>query len=292
MENCNLFEECNEEKFLLFGKNGYPILDCHKCLRRFSVIRNSGAHLSQVYSDDYFFEGKDGYPNYLEEKDILCNYGVRYAKIISKHTKPGKILDVGCAAGFILKGFESSGWEGHGIEPNATMAAYGKNELNLDIHIGSLEDYKSDQKFDLVTLIQVIGHFYDVDKSMENASHLLNQNGLVLVESWNMKSLIARILGKFWHEYSPPSVINWFSDESLKKLFKAYGFELIDSGYPAKQINLKHALSLLKKNSPNLLFKDKIFHFLTNMLGKLTLIYPPVDLKWYIFQKTFAEDLN
>lgn len=286
MRRCNLYEECTEEKILLMSKNDYPILDCQKCLRRFSVIRNSKTHLSHVYSDKYFFEGKDGYSDYLKQKDILFNSGVRYSKIIGRHSKPGSILDVGCAAGFILKGFESAGWKGQGIEPNATMATYGKKELNLDIHVGSLEDFKSDQKFDLITLVQVIGHFYDVDESMENISNLLNQNGLVLVESWNMKSLIARIFGKNWHEYSPPSVINWFSDESLKKLFEDYGFKLIDSGYPIKKIMIKHAFSLFEHKLPNFWYKDKIFHFMANSLGKLILFYPPFDLKWYIFQKT------
>jgi len=33
-----------------------------------------------------------------------------------------KVLDIGCAAGFILKGFEDSGWICRGIEPNETMA--------------------------------------------------------------------------------------------------------------------------------------------------------------------------
>jgi 2-polyprenyl-3-methyl-5-hydroxy-6-metoxy-1,4-benzoquinol methylase len=285
MEICNLFEECNEEKLLLFIKNGYHILDCHKCLRRFSVIRDSETHLSHVYSDDYFFEGKDGYPNYLGEKDILIKYGIYYGKIIGKFVQPGRVLDVGCAAGFILKGFESLGWDAYGIEPNATMATYGKTELNLNIHHGSLENYQSDVKFDLVTLIQVIGHFYDVDKSMENISHLLDQNGLVLVESWNMKSLIARILGKYWHEYSPPSVINWFSDKSLISLFRNYRFELVDSGFPAKRINLKHALSLIGENTPNMFFKKKLFDFLGKLIGRIVINYPPVDLKWYIFRK-------
>jgi SAM-dependent methyltransferase len=285
MEKCPVNIECCTEKRMLFIKNGYPVMDCITCHRRFSEIQEGTSHLSTVYSDKYFFEGKDGYPNYLNEKEILTNYGIYYAKILERFAKPGKILDVGCAAGFILNGFESMGWEPYGIEPNETMASYGRNTFKLNIQTGSLENFQSAIKFDLVSLIQVIGHFYQVEKALENISNLLDPNGIVLVESWNMKSLIARILGKYWHEYSPPSVINWFSDKSLMELFKAYGFELIDSGYPAKQINLKHALSLLEKNSTNLLFRDKIFRFLTNSLGNLTLIYPPVDLKWYIFRK-------
>lgn len=286
MEKCNLYVECNEGKTLFTQKNNFPIWDCQKCLRRFSVIGNCESHLSQVYCDDYFFDGKSEYANYLEDKNILVNSGVRYAKRIGKYTEPGKILDVGCAAGFILEGFLSKGWTGQGIEPNVTMAEYGKKELNIEIHAGSLEDFKSDEKFDLVTLIQVIGHFYDLDKSMVNISNLLTQNGLVLVESWNMKSIAARIFGKRWHAYSPPSTINWFSDESLKKLFKDHGFLFVDAGYPVKIITMKRAFSIIENKSPDFFFKKKIFSFLKNTLGRLIFIYPPFDVKWYIFRKT------
>ena len=61
-------------------------------------------HTAEVYGDDYFFEGKQGYSNYLDEKDILCKYGKNYTKVLSKYTVPGNMLDVGRAAEFILKG--------------------------------------------------------------------------------------------------------------------------------------------------------------------------------------------
>jgi len=282
---CDSFLTCEEDKKLFMTKNGYQINECITCGHRFIKIEQAENHVNKVYSDDYFFAGKDGYPNYLEEKDILYAYGKRYAKIIAKHIKPGRILDAGCAAGFILKGFQDSGWQCHGIEPNDTMAGYGRKELGLDITTGSLENFIAAEQFDLINMIQVIGHFYDVDKVMQNISGLLKPEGLVLIESWNMKSIVARILGKNWHEHCPPSVVNWFSEKTLTQLLNYYGFQLIDKGYPSKKINLKHALSLLEDKLPKFIFKRNFISLLNNSVGKLTLIYPPVDVKWYLFKK-------
>jgi 2-polyprenyl-3-methyl-5-hydroxy-6-metoxy-1,4-benzoquinol methylase len=281
---CDSILSCNQEKTILFEKNGYKIFGCNKCGQRFSEIEDAENHVAQVYSDDYFFEGKAGYPNYLNEKELLYNYGKRYAKIVSKYIKTGKVLDTGCAAGFILKGFIDSGWSGVGIEPNNTMANYGRNEMNLNITTGSLETYESTEKFDLINLIQVIGHFYDLDKAIFKIRQLLNKNGFVLVESWNMKSGIAKLMGKNWHEYSPPSVVHWFSDDTLSDLFDQYGFELVAKGYPPKKINIEHAISLIEEKSFNFLFKKRIFAFLNKLFGKYNLNYPPLDLKWYLFQ--------
>jgi SAM-dependent methyltransferase len=284
-KTCDSIRSCQAEKSIVFEKKGHPITECKQCGHRFLPIEDVKNHVSEIYSDDYFFDGKEGYPNYLEQKDILLKYGVRYSKIVSKYTQPGRMLDVGSAAGFILKGFDQAGWECCGVEPNNTMAEYGRKELGLDIMTGSLENYPTTKKFDLVTMVQVIGHFYDLDKAMMNISALLNQDGFVLIESWNMNSLIVKMLGKSWHEYSPPSVVHWFSDRTLTELFNYYGFELIEKGYPAKKINTKHALSFFEDRFPDSAFKRKMFGLLNNTLGKMNLPYPPVDVKWYLFKK-------
>jgi len=281
---CSSYINCNEEKKVLFEKKGYPILECEKCSHKFTKIADHDEHLNEIYSDEYFFAGKEGYPNYLDQQDLLCAHGRRYAKLLSKYTKRGRVLDVGCAAGFILKGFEQSGWECYGIEPNETMAAYGREHLHLRIEANNIENFSTDKKFDLINIIQVIGHVYDPDQTLQNVSCLLNKNGLVLVESWNRNSLSARILGKRWHEYSPPSVIHWYSDKTLTELFNYHGFKLIAKGHPVKRISVEHALSFLEAKRPLRYFKKGI-QAMRRLSGKLTMINPFFDVKWYVFQK-------
>jgi SAM-dependent methyltransferase len=280
---CNSVNDCIEEKMTVFSKYGHEIVECKVCNHRFTRIGNDfDAHLNDVYSDAYFFEGKAGYPNYLDNKEILIKHGARYAKIISKYIdQPGSVLDVGSSAGFILKGFEQSGWNCNGVEPNKFMVEYCLKEFGIHTKTGSLETFEADKKFDLITLLQVIGHFHDIDKAMRNIHNLLKSNGFVLVESWNRSSLIARLFGKYWHEYYPPSVIHWFSDKTLIDLFDYYGFEFVSRGLPLKRINLKHAFSLVAGNNTS----KKFLRIIEKTIGKLPVIYPPVDLRWYVFKK-------
>jgi SAM-dependent methyltransferase len=233
-----------------------------------------------------FFEGKQGYPNYLDAKDLLIQYGINYAKLVCKYANHGKVLGVGCAAGFILKGFEQSGWDCYGIEPNETMATYGRDNLNLNIISGDLETFKSIEKFDLIIMIQVIGHLYDVDKALLKVNDLLKEGGTVIVESWDMNSTFAKIIGKHWHEYSPPSVVNWFSDDTLTHLFKYYGFSLVAKGRPSKKISIKHGLSLFEESTPDFLLKKKLIKLAKATIGEFAITYPPLDLKWYLFKKS------
>jgi SAM-dependent methyltransferase len=275
---------CNSTTHQLFLINGIPIIECDTCHHRYADIGNLDNHLEEVYSDEYFFEGKAGYPNYLESKDLLIKAGNRYARLISGYAEKGTMLDVGSAAGFIMKGFEMEGWKCYGVEPNDTMASYGRENFHFDIQTGSLENYTSEQKFDLVSMIQVIGHFYDLHQAIRNVKDLLKPNGLVLIESWNMKSLIAKLLGRRWHEYSPPSVLHWFSDTTIKQLFEKQGFRLIAKGHPVKKINVRHAVSLLDEKLPKFAFKKQILKQADILAGKYSVIYPLHDLKWYLFK--------
>ena len=88
--------------------------------------------MTSNYSDDYFFKGGAGYSDYTLEKDMLIKRGEYYADKISKYLVAGKVLDVGAAAGFLLKGFENKGWEGTGIEPNHSMVEYGNSVMGCE----------------------------------------------------------------------------------------------------------------------------------------------------------------
>lgn len=282
---CRDLNTCRQHSSLLFTKNGYDILECTDCHHQFCIIdKDEVTHLAEVYADSYFFDGKDGYPDYLNEKEIIIRHGTFYAKLIEKYVHPGSMLDVGAAAGFIMQGFKDHGWVCNGIEPNKRMVEYCVNKLKINSLQGNIENYTVEKQYDLVTLIQVIGHFYDLDKALQNISGSLKKDGLLLVECWDRNSIMARLLGKNWHEYSPPSVIHWFTQKTLDAKIRDYGFIPIRRGRPEKKISLKHAISLLSG-------KYSFFRALSRPVEKILgsrdifLMYPPVDVFYALYKK-------
>lgn len=255
--------------------------DCAACRHRFAEVSTNGNHVAEIYADSYFNGGGAGYSDYLAEGEMLRRRGRDYAKILSKNAiEAGKILDVGAAAGFILQGFCDAGWRGVGIEPNASMAREGREELGLEIFEGDFENFESAEKFDAVSMIQVAAHFHNPRRSFQNAFDLLKPGGVLLVETWNYKSLTARVFGKNWHEYSPPSVLHWFSPETLSQFLRRIGFEKIAGGRPSKKISGEHARSLLRYRLGN-----KFDSFLKLIPGKINFPYPAEDLFWAIYRK-------
>ena len=285
-KKCANRKNCTEKRDIWKRKNTFTLLRCVSCGLAFVDLPDADHHMEAVYGDDYFFSGKQGYPNYLDGRDNLVLQGKKYAGLLARHMSPGSLLDVGCAAGFIMKGFSEMGWETQGVEPNNSMANFGRREFGMDIATGSLESFDLEKKYDVISLIQVIGHFYDIDAAFEKISRLLKGQGLVLIESWDMNSRYARLMGSHWHELSPPTVLNWFSDDTLAVFMRQHGFTLVEKGRKGKRIKMRHALSLLDESLPDFFIKNHILKGLKWSFGKYTVYYPPLDLKWYIFRRS------
>ncbi len=279
--NCPI---CQSPSDRIFQIDGFWILECKSCYHRYAEIIASNDHIDQVYQDEYFKGGAAGYMDYLSEANILTSHGRRYGLILSKYTPPGMLLDVGTAAGFTLKGLLESGWRGIGLEPNLSMVEYGRTHLDLQIECGSLEQFSTNQKFDVVVMIQVISHFYDIRQALQKAANITNPGGFWLIEMWDRESWVARILGKYWHEYSPPSVLQWFSPTGLKHLVAQFGFSEIARGRPKKFINSAHAKSLLKYKLQNSAL-GWLQRGLAIVPDHLIFPYPTFDLYWFLFQK-------
>ncbi|MFQ4138974.1 class I SAM-dependent methyltransferase [Nodosilinea sp. PGN35] len=273
-----------------FAKYGYAIQGCDRCGHRFvdpaSLGQPGTQHLHQVYGDAYFQGGGAGYRDYVAEAGLLRQHGRRYARLLRRYTSPGRVLDVGAAAGFVLQGLIDGGWQGQGIEPNPTMAEYGRRHLGLPIATGALEDVNPDQQFDLITMVQVVPHFYDLRRALTSATALTAPGGYWLIETWNRRSWTARLLGSHWHEYSPPSVLHWFSPQDLTALVRQYGFVPVAQGRPQKWINAAHGKSLLDYKLRDLGGLGRGLRRLLPLIPDgLSLPYPGDDLFWLLVQR-------
>lgn len=270
----------------LFKIKRHWILTCKCTNHQFTEPILAKSHVQSVYSNDYFKGRGDGYPDYLSEEKILIDRGRWYAHLLSKHMSTGTILDVGSAAGFILKGLTDNGWSGFGIEPNQEMADYARKRFGLSMHIGTLEDFSTNDQFDVVLLIQVIAHFYDLRRAISKAAQLTKQSGYLLVETWNKNSLTAKIFGRYWHEYNPPSVLHWFTPASLDSLLQQFGYRNVTQGRPPRWITGSHAKHILKFKLARLRFGSLVTKIIKMVPDRIALPYPAEDLFWCLYKKS------
>jgi SAM-dependent methyltransferase len=271
-----------------FERHGFWIRDCRSCGHRFAEIDAAGDHVERTYGDAYFRGGGAGYLDYLAEARLLRDRGRWYARLLERYMEPGTVLDLGCAAGFWLQGLVDRGWQGRGVEPNAAMAEHARNVLGLAVEQGTLERLALEERFDLVSLIQVVAHLADVRRALALAAARVRPGGWLLVESWNRESRTARWLGRHWHEYSPPSVLHWFSPQGLRDLGERVGLREIGRGRPSKRIGAGHARSLLRYKYGGSALGRALVGALGLVPERASIPYPADDLLWMLFRASDA----
>ena len=250
---------CDRPTTIAFEKPPFTVFDCQPCGHRFCSPPENENHIEDVYGDDYFSGGGGGYRDYLLKKDLLIHHGNRYAEVLERYRKTAdrKILDIGCAAGFLLKGFQDKGWNGVGIDPNQSIIQHGIQEFGLDLRHQSVEEFaqlreriedskEGSSKVDAAVMVQVLPHIADPISAINAVRSTLNDQGLLLIETWNWQSLTARAFNRNWHEYNPPSVLHWFSKSGLRKVLSDNGFEVVAQGRPIKWISIGNGVSLIR----------------------------------------------
>jgi len=237
-----------------------------------------------LYGDAYFEGGGAGYEDYTSEETLLRESGSWYAQRLQRFMPATCLLDVGCAAGYLMAGFAQHEWTCAGVEPNARMASIARAQ-GFHVHEGALESIASLERFDLISMIQVVAHFYDLHSAFRAASDAAAPNGSWLVETWNARSLTARFLGAQWHEFSPPSVLRIFTPAALDALAARYGFFPVAGGRPRKRILAEHAKSLLAAKARDGRLMRALAAAARVIPDKTRIPYPGEDLFWRLYRR-------
>jgi 2-polyprenyl-3-methyl-5-hydroxy-6-metoxy-1,4-benzoquinol methylase len=151
-------------------------------------------------------------------------------KAIERYRQGGKLLDVGCAAGFLLDEARRRGWETRGVEVSRFALEYARWELNLDVFTGSLDAAKlSEQEFDVVVLYFVLEHLRDPLALLQEICRILKPGGLLSVAVPNIAGLYFLLNQEAWiaERVCHQSHFYEFSPRTLRRILARAGMRVV-----------------------------------------------------------------
>lgn len=229
-------------------KNGCDLFRCAMCGLIF--IHPLPADTSHLYNDDYFAGAVRGfgYVDYDKDKAAMEKQFLQYlADIEMLVGQPGRMLDVGAATGYFLELAKNRGWRPLGVEISAYAAglAVGKG---LDVRTGSLAVLANfNDRFEAVTMWDVLEHLPDPKTDLSIVHTLSAPGGLLVINTPNAASFLARCLGRRWHLLVPPEHLFYFTPKAVTKLLDEAGFEIINISYPGKKFTLEYIVHTLAR---------------------------------------------
>lgn len=95
----------------------------------------------------------------------------------------GRLLDVGCGAGGLMRPFIDNGWTAHGIDPDRAAAAYGARELGLSVVEQAAEELSVPEgSFDLIIITGSLEHVFNPNEVLSRCWRAGAPGSLLLLE--------------------------------------------------------------------------------------------------------------
>lgn len=139
--------------------------------------------------------------------------------------KPGgKLLEIGCGSGKLLKFLKSLGWTVQGVDfdPHAVDST---RQKGLEVALGTLQDQRySDGSFDAVVMSHVIEHIHNPEGLLRECHRILRDQGQITVVTPNARSLGHRVFKSDWRGLEPPRHLQVFTSPALCNLVERAGF--------------------------------------------------------------------
>jgi 2-polyprenyl-3-methyl-5-hydroxy-6-metoxy-1,4-benzoquinol methylase len=282
---------CNkDESKVLYHKGAFRIVKCKLCGLIYTSPRLSDDALKALY-DSHYYRSPDpltlGYEDYKKDwYNIIKTFQKRWV-VIEKHlSNKGRVLDIGCAYGYLLKYLKDEKYETCGIEMATDVAQYVRDTLGIEVHTKQLREMSfPDNYFDVIILWDVIEHFTNPQLELLEIYRILKPGGIFSVITPDSGSLQAKIWRGKWVEYLRPSEhLYFFSKKVLIEKISEIGFDVLDIRTAGKFVSIKFLVDRLKAyNRPFFDMLDKLVKILK--LDRKVLYVDPKDKMFINFRK-------
>jgi len=252
--SCNVCGHCSPS--LLYRKEGFAVVRCPACSLVFVGDPLEDIDFSGLYDASYYRSADARlYADYFGEETGRRAAARRNLRLLRLFARRGRILDVGCAAGFFLAEAKQY-FEPFGVEFSPVSSAFARERFGLDVRTGTLaESGFSDGFFNVVTLWDVIEHVPDPAALLGEVFRVLRPGGLAVLTTGDIESPFARRAGSEWPLMTPPWHLYFFNRKTILGISEATGFRPV-------------FLFTRGAVSGNALFRNPVARFLGNVFQR------------------------
>lgn len=147
----------------------------------------------------------------------------KLVETVARYRPSGRFLDVGAGSGILVEQAVKAGYQAEGVEPSRWLAEQARS-LGLEVRCGTLPQPEPGDRFDVVTLVDVIEHVPNPVEILTQLRDALVPGGVGLVVTPDAGSFTARLLGWRWWHYRIAH-IGYFNRGNLLLALRRAGLE-------------------------------------------------------------------
>ena len=250
----------------------YKIVRCTKCgLFKTNVNEPYLKLIKRYYSKGYFTgsSSRTAYPDYEGDHEVDAKNFQHYLDEILKFKDRGRLLDIGCATGGLMRVAEKNSFEVFGNDASVFAVGQAKKRFGGRVKNGDFARlrYRKDF-FDVVTMFDVVEHLQNPKASLSKIHRILKPKGLLALTTGDSRSLTSRLMGKHWFFFLPPQHLWVFDRNNLQDLLMRERFKVLKVKYVGRSMSLRHLFHLQRTAYPNIVSKYLYHVFSSSTLSK------------------------
>ena len=242
---------CNARVIKFLTKNGFTIYRCDNCgLARTDLQKDYFQFVESHYNKGYFTGDptRSAYVDYKDDKKFIVKNLNKFLEKVRKYKPSGKLLDVGCALGFLVELARSRGYDAYGFDAS-TYAVEEASELvgSKRIQHGIISKVHYEKKsFDVITMFDIFEHLDDPRADLRKIFSWLKDDGILIIATGDTESVLSKLLGRKWTFYIPPQHLFFFNKKNLSTLLDQEHLKPIEWFRIAKWLSLRYVLHLAR----------------------------------------------
>jgi dolichol-phosphate hexosyltransferase len=255
------------ETMLLKERSDLQLCRCRNCglVHQSKLLR--ALDITSLYGDDYYDSwGLDDNQDELWKIKVrtYCAYLDLLPRYMAEALSSPRLLDIGCAHGFMLEAARQRGLQASGVEisPAASVA----RQRGFVVYDRPLEDLNiPDGTFDAITAIDVLEHIPDVKGFMAELYRILKPDGVLLIVTPDVGTWVAKIMRNTWPHYKTEHLF-YFTKHSLSLFLRRKGFRVRRIKVGFKYVTFDYVVGHFRKHTPG------------PLTSLLTFLYPRLPL--------------
>ncbi|HBE03146.1 MAG TPA: hypothetical protein DC049_11830, partial [Spirochaetia bacterium] len=203
----------NTHASLFLDCTAFRYMRCRECGLVMQDPYPRSEAVAGIYREDYYKYELVNEENFFN----LMILGLKDIGFSSLFAQPGKILDIGCATGRLLRYFQEQGWEASGIELCKPSAEHARTRYGLAVECADIDIYTpKPAHFNFIHSSHVIEHVKNPAGFLEKIYTALLPGGYAAVTTPCLDSLQFRLYKKKWRS-AIPQHLQLFSKNVFKR---------------------------------------------------------------------------
>ena len=234
---CDLNSTSPRSGYQRIMPGNWALYQCSECGTSFLNPMPDPETLARYYDEDYYGSGEGKFLGPVE--GIVRFFRYLRARAVRRLIPAGRILDVGCGRGVMLKFLKRWGYEVDGVELDTVAAVRARKNLNQEI-FRTLDEAsrRLPQQYHAICFWHSLEHLPQPGKTLRIVDRLLAAGGLLVISAPHMESLQSRLSGRRWlHLELPRHLVN-FDMNRLAAFLQTRGYRIIRHQHFSQEYNV------------------------------------------------------